>query len=172
MTPNKPKSALGSPFYWQAWLTLPAVALLAISLHADTRGEIDNLLSMKTAPEGVVFEIVSSNEDSLEWAIPAVQRYSQQLRERFPGINLAVVSHGMEQFALTRDGSKEYADVHKGVESLVKKDVPVHVCSTYASWHGVKDDEFAEFVDVAQTGPSQIQLYEHEGYIRVRVRKE
>jgi intracellular sulfur oxidation DsrE/DsrF family protein len=162
----------GSPGYRLAWLVLPVVALYALSLQADTRKEIDALLARQTPPEGVVFEIVSSNEDTLEWAIPVVQRYSQQLRERFPGINLAVVSHGMEQFALTRESSKEYAEVHKGVESLVKTDVPVHVCSTFAGWHGVKDEDFAEFVDVAPTGPSQIQLYEHEGYITVRVRKE
>ena len=51
---------------------------------------------------GIVFEVVSMEEDTLEWAVPVVNDYSGRLRKRFPGIKLALVTHRMEQFALTR----------------------------------------------------------------------
>ncbi len=54
------------------------------------------------APFGVVFEIVEHDENALQWAIPAIDRYVRQLRKRFPDIGLAVVSHGREEFALMK----------------------------------------------------------------------
>ena len=56
---------------------------------------IDGLLS-GSWPTGCAPRIVPS----LEWAIPAVNQYVKKLRERFPDINLAVVTHGKEQFGL------------------------------------------------------------------------
>ena len=45
------------------------------------------------------------------------------------------------------------------MQSLVAEDVPVHVCATHASWYGVSPEDFPEYVNVAPTGPGQIQLY-------------
>ena len=46
----------------------------------------------------------------------------------------------------------------------VADDVPVHVCETHAGWYGVEASDFPDYVDVAPTGPGQINLYKELGY--------
>jgi hypothetical protein len=40
----------------------------------------------------------------------------------------------------------------------------VHVCETHAGWYGVTAEDFPDYVDVAPTGPGQINLYQELGY--------
>ena len=54
--------------------------------------------------------------------------------------------------------------LHQQVESLVADDVPVHVCETHAGWYGVSAEDFPDYVDVAPTGPGQIELYRELDY--------
>lgn len=138
---------------------------------ASNQQEIDELLAQEDAPFGVVFEIVEGNGDALKWAIPAVNKYIQQLRERFPDIGLAVVSHGSEQFGLMKSEQKKKPEVHKTVQSLVASDVPVHVCGTHASWRGKGEDDFPDYVDVAPAGPTEIRNYEAMGYVLIEIEK-
>ena len=134
--------------------------------------ELEEILQLDEAPSGVVFEIASGDDEHLRWAIPAVQQQIKILRQRFPELSIAVVSHGSEQFALTRDKQKKYEKVHKGIQSLVKdSDVPVHVCGTYADWHGVAESDFPDYVDVAAAGPVQINDYRQLGYLLVELKK-
>ena len=128
-------------------------------------------LKERLKDKSIVFEIVSGDSERLRWAIPAVQQYIRQLRQRFPELPIAVVSHGKEQFSLTRDKQKKYNKVHKGIQSLVKdSNVPVHVCGTYADWHNVDESEFPDYVDVAAAGPVQINDYRQLGYLLVKVK--
>ena len=122
--------------------------------------DIEDVLNSKERPAGVVFEIVSNNADELRNAIPAVRGYINTLRKRFPKLDVAVVSHGKEQFALTTNNKKEYSKVHSEIKSLVKDaGVPVHVCETYASWFNIEASAFPDYVDVSPTGPAQINDY-------------
>lgn len=133
---------------------------------------LEEVLQRSEAPDGVVFEIVSGDGDYLRWAIPAVQEQIRQLRQRFPELPIAVVTHGKEQFALTRDKQKKYAKVHRGIQSLVKdSNVPVHVCGTYADWHDVSENEFPDYVDVAAAGPVQINDYRQLGYLLIKLKR-
>ena len=141
------------------------------SAHANNQQQIQELLSQEDAPFGVVFEIVEGNGDALSWAIPAVNKYIKQLRERFPDIGLAVVSHGSEQFGLMTSKQKDNAEVHKTVQSLVASDVPVHVCGTHASWRGKEAKDFPDYVDVAPAGPTEIRNYEEMGYVLIEIEK-
>lgn len=150
---------------------LTAIFLLAGTAQASTQQQIDQLIAQDDAPFGVVFEIVEGHGDALKWAIPAVNRYVKQLRERFPDIGLAVVSHGSEQFGLMKSKQQENAEVHKTVQSLVASDVPVHVCGTHASWRGKEAKDFPDYVDVAPAGPTEIRNYEAMGYVLVEVEK-
>jgi intracellular sulfur oxidation DsrE/DsrF family protein len=146
-------------------LIIASSLLMGPFAYAQGNEKVDALLTRSSAPEGVVFEIVSGDEDTLERAIPAVQRYSEALRKKFPGLAIAVVSHGNEQFSLTKDNRNEYADVHKGVKSLVNdKNISVHICETYAGWQGVSAEDFPDYIDVAAAGPVQINDYKALGY--------
>ena len=136
-----------------------ALLLLASLCVVQASDDIDALLQRSEAPHGIVFEIVDSDESALEELLPAVQNAIERVRARFPQTEFAVVSHGREEFALQTAYQGEYAQIHQQVQSLVAEDVPVHVCETHASWYAVSADDFPEYVDVAPTGPGQIQLY-------------
>lgn len=132
--------------------------------------QIDALLTQASPPEGVVFEIVSGDSDALKRAIPAVQRHSDALRKKFPDLSIAVVSHGSEQFALTRSNDKKFSRVHQGIQSLVKdSNITVHVCETYAGWKGLDAEAFPDYIDVAAAGPVQINDYRALGYVLIRI---
>ena len=127
--------------------------------NGDGNDDIDALLLRGDAPHGVVFEIVEGDESALQELLPRVRDAIERIRARFPDTEFAVVSHGREEFALQRQYQGEYAQIHQQVQSLVAEDVPVHVCATHASWYAVSAEDFPEYVNVAPTGPGQIQLY-------------
>lgn len=128
---------------------------------------VDQLLLRDEPPAGVVFEIIA-DDDGLDWAVPAINTHVRRLRERWPDLEIAVVSHGREQFALTRNEASTYSEVHEGIQQLVEQEnVPVHVCGTHAGWYGVNPEDFPDYIDVAPSGPVQIRNYEDLGYALV-----
>jgi intracellular sulfur oxidation DsrE/DsrF family protein len=131
---------------------------------------IAQLLAQEQAPPGVVFEIVTADPAGLQWAVPQVADYAKRLRERFPKLEIAVVSHGQEMFALQKDQRGAAPEVHAAIEQLVKQQhIPVHVCETYASWRGVGAEAFPAYVNVAPAGPTQVQHYMDLGYVRIKI---
>jgi intracellular sulfur oxidation DsrE/DsrF family protein len=142
-----------------------ALVLLCGSACADTAQEVDALIARKTTPAGVVFEIAQNRETALESAIPLLKQYALRLRERFPQLKIALVTHGREEFALLKDKSEQYRNIQSGVRELVKdQDVAVHVCGTHASWFEKYPEDFPDYVDVAPSGPVQIRNYRELGY--------
>jgi intracellular sulfur oxidation DsrE/DsrF family protein len=95
-----------------------------------------------------------------------------QLRERFSDIDIAVVTHGSEQFALLKSEASSRAAVHRGVQSLALNNVPVHVCATHASWRGKLADDFPDYVDVTPAGPNKIRDYQFIGYSLIKIARE
>ena len=140
---------------------------------ANHQQQIDSIISAKEKPEGVVFEIVSGDSAALSWALPETKKAIEKLRQRFPELPIAVVTHGQEQFALQTANKNQFPKVHSLTESLVKDSgVNLHVCGTYADWHGVEAEEFAKHVNVAPAGPAQINDYIALGYTRVLIDKD
>jgi len=150
-------------------LVCAALAYLVLPNIACSDDDIDHILARSEAPTGVVFEIVSSDAQALQALLPKVRDYVTRLRNRFPDIGLAVVSHGREELALTRGNRERYGEVHRQVQDLVSARVPVHVCGTYAGWHGLTPEEFPEYVDVVSQGPTQVRDYREFGYLHVVV---
>ena len=145
------------------------VLLLTLTLLADPQvalanQDVEALLVRAEAPEGVVFEIVEADESALDVLLPRVRTAIERIRARFPQTEFAVVSHGREEFALQRKYQGEHAEVHRQVQALVAEDVPVHVCETHAGWYGVSAEDFPDYVNVAPTGPGQVELYRELGY--------
>jgi intracellular sulfur oxidation DsrE/DsrF family protein len=144
---------------------------LAVTIFAPANAaDIEELLARPEAPEGVVFEIVDADETSLRLRLPAVRSAIERIRERFPHTRFAVVSHGLEEFALQSRYREEHADIHDQVRRLAAGEVPVHVCETHAGWYGVAAEDFPDYVDVAPSGPVQISLYQELGYELIVVR--
>ena len=150
---------------------LLGLLLWPVSLFAEWDEEVDLLLARAEAPDGVVFEIVSGDPDFLFHVLPDVRRAAERLRDRFPGLPLAVVTHGAEQFALMTNKRREFQDVHAAVEAMSRsQEIPVHVCGTHAGWRGVAPEEFPDYVDVAAVGPAQVNDYAALGYVVLLVK--
>lgn len=140
------------------------VTLPLASMGADQVDPVAHLLALESAPPGVVFEIVSRDGDALETTLPQAHDATRRLRERFPGLDVVIVSHGREQFALLSSEAGRAPRTHANVRSLLADDVTVHVCGTHASWRGKVDEDFPDYVDVAVSGPVQINDYQALGY--------
>ncbi|VAW91423.1 hypothetical protein MNBD_GAMMA21-901 [hydrothermal vent metagenome] len=155
--------------YFVGFITLLALSNLSYANpHAE---EIEKILAQKEEPMGVVFEIVTSKSNSLDWALPLVNGYIDKLKNKFPEIDVVIVTHGSEQFALTTDKAKKQTKVHSLTQQLNKQGVQLHVCGTYAGWRGLTDEDFPEYVNVAAAGPAQINDYVSVGYQLVIIRQ-
>ena len=144
------------------------MSLLSFSILASDKADIDEILSMSDAPDGVVFELIGSEDSKyLPNALIKVEAYKTQLKKRFPDIEVAVVAHGAEQFELTKDNAKKEKKSHDLVKRITLDDVPVHICETHASWRGVGAEDFPDYVTVSAQGPIQIRQYQELGYLLV-----
>lgn len=147
-----------------------AMCILSFSLQARDKAVIDNILSMSNTPDGVVFELIGSEDSKyLPNALSKVEAYKTQLKKKFPNVEIAVVSHGAEQFELTTDNAKKQKKSHDLVKRITLDDVPVHICATHASWRGVSGEDFPDYVTVSAQGPIQIKQYQELGYLLVVV---
>jgi len=149
---------------------LAANLFLSGIAHAADHPTITKLLAQEQPPPGVVFEIVTGDPQALRWAVPQVADYAKRLRERFPKLDIAVVTHGQEMFALQKDRRSAAPEVHAGIEQLSKEQgIPVHVCETYAGWRGIGAEAFPDYVNVAPAGPTQVKNYMALGYVLVKI---
>jgi len=143
--------------------------LLALNVTAAT---VEGILTQHQPPDGVVFEIIEGNKKDLSWAITGIREDTTRLRAKFPGLPIAVVSHGREEFGLTREEAEKRPEVHQMVKDLSNNlDVPVHICATHASWYDISPEEFPDYIEVSESGPAQINDYIALGYVLVIVSK-
>ncbi|CAA6801042.1 MAG: Unknown protein [uncultured Thiotrichaceae bacterium] len=163
------KPFLCSPFFVALLFSFFAFTSNAANA-TDTDPElVADLLAQETAPDGVVFELIGNEDDYLLNALEKVENYKKQLQEKFPGLDIAVVSHGSEQFNLTTNNQSKAKEAHVFVKQLVAEDVPVHICETHASWRGVTAEDFPEYITVSSTGPAQVKDYQELGYTLILI---
>jgi len=125
-------------------------------------------LTLKEEPPGVVFELIESTHYAWTWAAPKIRSYVSQLREKFPNIDLAIVSHGREQFSLTKKGASSIIKEVSILKDINKKDsVDISVCGTHSKWLNVSRENYLPFVNVAESGPALINDYKNLGYILI-----
>lgn len=146
--------------------TIGAAVLMLFTAGVTAQPGVDDLLKRNDAPPGVLFEIVSGDPDALERKMPQVQVHAQRLRERFPGLEIAVVTHGAEQFSLLSAQREGRQSLHSLVDVLGKdQNIQTHVCGNHASWYDKVDEDFPEYVDVAPSASAQINDYRKLGFV-------
>ncbi|MES9970097.1 MAG: hypothetical protein ABW092_08690 [Candidatus Thiodiazotropha sp.] len=144
---------------------LSLLLLLSLSGLALADAQIDRLLEADEEPAGVVFEIIEDDDDALGWALTKIARLSARLRERFPDLPIAVVTHGREQFGLLADEAEGLlAPIHDRAKQLRVDDIDLHVCGVHAGWDGYTPEDFPAYVDVSASGPAQINDYRNLGF--------
>ncbi len=132
---------------------------------------VNKILQSSDAPDGVVFELISWDKYTWQWASPMINSLRNQLKTKFPEIDVAVVSHGGEQFQLTKDKVHEQAKGIAQLSELVEDGVDLHVCGTHSSWRDVPDSAYIDIANVAPSGPAQINDYVKLGYKHVLLQK-
>lgn len=154
-----------------ARLWLAVALLLPAVCRADV--DVDQLLTLDEPPTGVVFEIIDDDDDALLWALPKVGRLSGQIHARFPDLPIAVVTHGAEQFALLASQSRgPLAPIHTEARALREAGFDMHVCGAHAGWYGHLPEDFPDYIDVAASGPAQINDYRNVGYQVIRLQAD
>ncbi len=138
--------------------------LLSASLFASDKDDTAKVMAKNETPDGIVFEIIGSDGKYLESALTKIQAYKEQLHTKFPKLDIAIVSHGSEQFSLTKNNATKFKKAHNSVKRLVASDIPVYICETHASWRDVSAEDFPEYISVAAQGPAQIKQYQELGY--------
>lgn len=148
--------------------------ILGLALMTSASAEdaaVQALLETHSPPPGVVFELVENDPEALQTLLPFIQDSIDRLRTRHPGIGIAVVTHGNEQFSLSRQQQGARQDLHEAVQSLVREQqVEVAVCATYASWRQVTPEDFPDYVQVAESAPARINDFRQLGYTVIRLR--
>jgi len=136
------------------------VTIIIANIATAKAMTVDDILKQQHAPPGVVFEIVSGQPKLLDKLLPHLKTDIKRLRKRFPDLSIAIVSHGLEQFALTTKNRQDSKTAHNLVQQLVnEREIKVHICETFASWQGISAEDFPDYVNVSPAGPAQINDY-------------
>jgi intracellular sulfur oxidation DsrE/DsrF family protein len=133
--------------------------------------EVSQIIQSAEMPEGIVFELITFEEDAWQWVAPMLEALTTQLRQKFPEIEIALVSHGSEMFDLaTRENRHSQPEI-KQLASISDSGVDIHVCGNFASYQQLGDDDFLKFVDVAPSAPTQLNDYLNLGFELIRLEK-
>ncbi len=145
---------------------LVLLSFSSFSLASD-KDDIAKILAQSEIPDGIVFEVIGRDANYLTNALERIQEYKETLQKKFPKLDIAVVSHGSEQFALTTTNAEKNKKAHNSVKRLVASDVPVYICETHANWRDVTAEDFPKYISIAAQGPAQIKQYQELGYTLV-----
>jgi intracellular sulfur oxidation DsrE/DsrF family protein len=145
------------------------LALTCGQAMAGAQEDIAFMLQAKNPPKGVVFEVATGDENFLARALPEIEAYSQKLREKYPAIDIALVSHGQEEFALLSENAPKFTGIHDSIKKLTQDEIPVTVCGTHAAMQNKTASDFPTYIEVAETGPKKIRDYQRQGYALVRI---
>ncbi len=129
--------------------------------------EVDALLAADVEPDGVVFEIISWEDNTWDWAAPMLSAFTMRLRNRFPELDIALVSHGNELFDLALEQENLSRPAMQSLQNLSDDNVDIHVCGSFAKYKHLGNNDFLPFVDVSPSGPAQINDYIKLGFMRI-----
>jgi intracellular sulfur oxidation DsrE/DsrF family protein len=140
-----------------------------LSAAEPDKTRLQQMLSAAQAPDGVVFEIMAWEDNSWDWAVPMLRHYVDQLRAKYPGLDMALISHGAELFDLRRGAALQDRSAIRQLAVLGEQGVAVHVCGEYAKWKRLGPRDFLEFVDVADSGSAQLANYIELGFEHIKL---
>ena len=150
-------------------IVLLLVTVFAPNLQAQQyrNASVDNLITANNEPDGVVFEIITWEDNTWDWAAPLLQSLTEQLRAKYPGLDIALISHGNELFDLASKNADRSRAAMNTLQNLSDNNVDIYVCGDFAKYKHLGTGDFLPFVDVAPSGPAQLQDYIHLGFEHV-----
>ncbi|MFT5503564.1 MAG: intracellular sulfur oxidation DsrE/DsrF family protein [Gammaproteobacteria bacterium] len=146
--------------------------LPAIGLATDySNQQVDQIIQSGEMPDGIVFELITFEDDAWSWAAPMIESLASGLRQKFPEVEIALVSHGSEMFDLATQENRHDQPAIKQLASISESGVDIHVCGGFASYQQLGDDDFLKFVDVAPSAPARLNDYLNLGFELIRLEK-
>ena len=154
-----------------SWIALMPLAVSSQAVDVENKanaypelGEIRDMIRMKK-PDGVAFVVMDHDTEAYSWVLPRLEHYIEILRQKWPDLPISLLSHGDEIFSLLADREEDYKAFHDRIRHLVREqDVQFQVCGAFASFSGVDESEFADFVEVVPSAPVQLSDYRMLGY--------
>ncbi|MFT5221548.1 MAG: intracellular sulfur oxidation DsrE/DsrF family protein [Planctomycetota bacterium] len=131
--------------------------------------KVEQLIAQEQEPDGVVFELMTWEDNSWNWAVPLLGQFIRQLQQRFPGLDVALVSHGAEMFDLSLRADKKDDPAIKQLEGLYSNGLEVHVSADYAKYKRLDANSFLDFVDVPDSSDAQLENYQQLGFVLIRL---
>jgi len=120
-------------------------------------------------PAGVVFHIMEDDEDALEILLPRLIFYTEKIRSKFPGLSIAVVSHGDEIYSLMLS-NKSAIEIQDSVQKfIITYDISFHLCGAFIKMNTLDESDFSTYFDIVPFGPAQIRGYIDIGYRAIGV---
>jgi len=145
--------------------SLSFISVLAESHSSDVHPQVQKILNQADVPEGVVFDIETLDSDALNSLAPYVTEQIELIRKRYPGVDIAVVTHGAEEFALQKQAQSQNSDLHAMFSRLVTdQSVSVHVCGAVGGLKNLTREDFPEFISYSDSGMAQLNDYKALGY--------
>ncbi|BBN59718.1 DsrE family protein [Hydrogenovibrio marinus] len=133
---------------------------------------VAKILAMQHQPDGVVFDIETLDENALPAFAPYVSKQIQMIRKKFPDVDIAVVTHGAEEFALQKKEEAKNHKLHDLFNQMVKDEgVSVHVCGAVAGLKKLTQEDFPDLVSFSTSGMAQLNDYKALGYTVVTIRQ-
>ncbi|WP_253806312.1 DsrE family protein [Hydrogenovibrio sp. JE_KL2] len=155
-----------------------ALMSLSFSAYGDDKSlpevapVVAKILAMQHQPDGVVFDIETLDENALPRFAPYVSKQIQLIRKKFPDVDIAVVTHGAEEFALQKKEEAKNHKLHDLFNQMVKDEgVSVHVCGAVAGLKQLTQEDFPDFVSFSTSGMAQLNDYKALGYTVVPIRQ-
>ena len=156
------KSKLGyKTLLVMTFLTFVTSSFAAEKIHPDVKA----LIALNIEPEGVVFDVETLDEHALTKLAEYIKRQVAEVKKAFPEVDIAVVSHGVEEYALQTANQEKQSNLHNVFSGLVKnQDVSVHVCGAVAGLKNLSQEDFPDYVSYSASGMAQINDYKALGY--------
>ena len=151
------------------WYRLLFISLMVFSFSAygenTLHPDVQKMIQANQEPEGVVFEVETLDGDALNKLAGYIKFQVEQVRKSYPSVDIAVVSHGVEEYALQTKKQPENAGLHSLFNNLVSdSEVSLHVCGAVAGLNKLSQEDFPEFVSYSESGMAQINDYKALDY--------
>lgn len=132
---------------------------------ASTEDDVRELISNSSDVDGIVFEVLEFEARTWDWASDMIEKSSLLLKEYDSEIDIVVVSHGMDQFQLTKKAKILQEQSISLLENMVKNNtLSVSVCGAHSNMYGISEAAYISRVDVVDSGPATINDYRNLGY--------
>ncbi len=116
------------------------------------------LLQSNEDIDGIILDIESNDPDFWTKKYFYVENQVTALKEKFPGSDVVILSHGRELKQLT-----ENAKLKEKVKNLLKS-VSLNVCSVSSDWQGIDEFQYQENVETVVSAPAERKNYIELGY--------